>query len=226
MNLESHYKELYNESISKISSDNYEIDDLIDSNEDNRFGITLLIRPSIEIKERIQKFIKEVNNIEPNQYYYPNSDIHITVMSIISCYAGFDIKNIDLAKYIELTEKCLTEKKDMNITFRGITASTSGIMVQGFMDNNELNEIRDRLRKEFKNSNLEQSLDKRYSIQTAHSTIVRFRKELSQKEKLLEFLNENIHYEFGTFKVNEFELVYNDWYQREKYVEEIYKFVT
>lgn len=226
MNLESHYKKLYKESISKISSDNYEIDDLIDSNKDNRFGITLLIRPSIEIKERIQKFIKEINNIEPNQYYYPNSDIHITVMSIISCYDGFDIKKIDLAKYIELTEKCLFDKKDMNITFRGITASTSGIMVQGFMDNNELNEIRYRLRKEFKNSNLEQSLDKRYSIQTAHSTIVRFRTKLSQKGKLLEFLDENINYEFGTFKVNEFELVYNDWYQREKYVKEIYKFVT
>ncbi|WP_231481145.1 hypothetical protein [Sediminibacter sp. Hel_I_10] len=85
MNLESHYKKLYNESISKISSDSYEIDELIDSKKDNRFGITLLIRPSIEIKEKIQNFIKEIKKIEPNQYYYPNSDIHITVMSIISC---------------------------------------------------------------------------------------------------------------------------------------------
>ncbi|MDO5970227.1 mutarotase [Flavivirga aquimarina] len=226
MNLESHYKKLYNESISKISSENYEIDNLIDSNKDNRLGITLLIRPPTEIKNRIQKFIKDIKEIEPNQYFYPNSDIHITVMSIISCYEGFDISTIDLEKYIELTKKCLIEKKDLNISFRGITASTSGIMIQGFMDNNELNEIRDRLRKEFKNSNLEQSLDKRYSIQTAHSTIVRFRKELSQKRKLLEFLDENINYEFGTFKVNEFELVYNDWYQRKKYVKEIHKFVT
>lgn len=225
MNLESHYKKLHNESISKISSDNYEIDDLIDSNKDKRFGITLLIRPSIEIKEKIQKFITQIKKIEPKQYYYPNSDIHITVMSIISCYDGFDLKKIDLEKYIELIEKCIVQKKDIHITFSGITASPSGILIQGFMDNNELNDIRDRLRKEFKNSNLEQSLDKRYSIQTAHSTIVRFRAELSQKEKLLEFLDENIHYDFGSFKVNEFELVYNDWYQREKYVKEIYKFV-
>lgn len=225
MNLESHYKKLYNESISKISSDSYEIDELIDSKKDNRFGITLLIRPSIEIKEKIQNFIKEIKKIEPNQYYYPNSDIHITVMSIISCYDGFDIKKIDLANYIELIEKCIVEKKDINITFRGITASPSGIMIQGFIDNNELNAIRDRLRTEFKNSNLEQSLDKRYSIQTAHSTIVRFRTELSQKRKLLEFLDKNMNYGFGTFKVNEFELVYNDWYQREKHVKEIYKFV-
>lgn len=226
MNLEEHYKKLYNDSINKISSDNYEIDDFIDSNKDERFGITLLIRPSIEIKEKIQKFIKEIEKIEPNQYYYPNSDIHITVMSIISCYEGFDIKRIDLTKYIELIEKCIVEKNDLNITFKGITASPSGIMIQGFMDNNELNDIRDRLRREFKSSNLEQSLDKRYLIQTAHSTIVRFRKELSQKGKLLEFLDENINYSFGSFKVSEFELVYNDWYHRKRYVKEIYKFVT
>lgn len=225
MNLEDHYKKLYKESIIKISSDNYEIDDLIDSNQDDRFGITLLIRPSIEIKEKIQKFIKEIEEIEPNQYYYPNSDIHITVMSIISCYDGFDIKRIDLAKYIELIKKCIVDIKEVNITFKGITASPSGIMIQGFMNNNVINDIRDRLRTEFKSSNLEQSLDKRYSIQTAHSTIVRFRTVLSQKGKLLEFLDENINYHFGAFKVNEFELVYNDWYQREKYVNEIYKFV-
>jgi len=225
MNLESHYKKLYNESISKISSDNYEIDDLIDSNKDNRFGITLLIRPSIEIKEKIQKFIKEIKKIEPNQYFYPNSDIHITVMSIISCYDGFDMTKIDLPKYIELIKKCLAEKKDLNITFKGITASPSGIMIQGFMDNNELNNIRDRLRKEFKNSDLEQSLDERYSIQTAHSTILRFKTELTQKEKFLQVLDKNIDYDFGTFKVNKFELVYNDWYQRMKYVKKIYEYV-
>ncbi|MBC7408918.1 MAG: mutarotase [Arcicella sp.] len=226
MNLKSHYNNLYKESIIKISSNNYEIDHLIDSNRDNRFGITLLIRPPLEIKERIQKFLNEIKKIEPNQYYYPNSDIHVTVMSIISCYAGFDMTTIEVSKYIELTEKCLGQKKGLNIKFKGITVSPSGIMIQGFMDNNELNNIRNILRKEFKNSDLEQSLDKRYSIQTAHSTIIRFKTELTQKQNFLQFLKKNIDYDFGTFKVDKFELVYNDWYQREKYVKKIHEFVV
>lgn len=188
MTLENHYKKLYHESINKISSDNYHIDTLIDSKNDRRFGLTLIIRPSNEIKKKIQNFLKNFKEIEPNQYYYPNSDIHITVMSIISCYSDFDMSKIDVQKYIDLTEKCLLKGIDLNITFKGITASPSGVMVQGFMNNNELNDIRNRLRKEFKNSNVEQSLDKRYLIQTAHSTIIRFRKELSQKEEF-----------FGTF---------------------------
>lgn len=226
MNLENHYKKLYHESINKISSDNYHIDTLIDSKNDRRFGLTLIIRPSNEIKKKIQNFLKNFKEIEPNQYYYPNSDIHITVMSIISCYNDFDMSKIDVQKYIDLTEKCLLKGIDLNITFKGITASPSGVMVQGFMNNNELNDIRNRLRKEFKNSNVEQSLDKRYLIQTAHSTIIRFRKELSQKEKFLELLDNSINYDFGTFKVNKFELVYNDWYQREQYVKKIHEFVV
>ena len=226
MTLENHYKKLYHESINKISSDNYHIDTLIDSKNDRRFGLTLIIRPSNEIKKKIQNFLKNFKEIEPNQYYYPNSDIHITVMSIISCYNDFDMSKIDVQKYIDLTEKCLLKGIDLNITFKGITASPSGVMVQGFMNNNELNDIRNRLRKEFKNSNVEQSLDKRYLIQTAHSTIIRFRKELSQKEKFLELLDNSINYDFGTFKVNKFELVYNDWYQREQYVKKIHEFVV
>ena len=226
MTLENHYKKLYHDSIDKISSDNYHIDTLIDSKNDRRFGLTLIIRPSNEIKKKIQNFLKNIKEIEPNQYYYPNSDIHITVMSIISCYSDFDMSKIDVQKYIDLTEKCLLKGIDLNITFKGITASPSGVMVQGFMNNNELNDIRDRLRKEFKNSNVEQSLDKRYLIQTAHSTIIRFRKELSHKEKFLELLDNSINYDFGTFKVNKFELVYNDWYQREQYVKKIHEFVV
>lgn len=226
MTLENHYKKLYHESINKISSDNYHIDTLIDSKNDRRFGLTLIIRPSNEIKKKIQNFLKNIKEIEPNQYYYPNSDIHITVMSIISCYSDFDMSKIDVQKYIDLTEKCLLKGIDLNITFKGITASPSGVMVQGFMNNNELNDIRNRLRKAFKNSNVEQSLDKRYLIQTAHSTIIRFRKELSQKEKFLELLDNSINYDFGTFKVNKFELVYNDWYQREQYVKKIHEFVV
>lgn len=226
MNLENHYKKLYRDSINKISSDNYQIDTLIDSKNDRRFGLTLIIRPSNEIKTKIQDFLKNFKEIEPNQYYYPNSDIHITVMSIISCYNDFDMSKIDVQKYIDLTKKCILKGIDLNITFKGITASPSGVMVKGFMNNNVLNDIRDRLRKEFKNSNVEQSLDKRYLIQTAHSTIIRFRKELSHKENFLELLDNSINYDFGTFKVHKFELVFNDWYQREQYVKKIHDFVV
>lgn len=224
MNLKEHYSKLYKESIGKISSDVYEIDNLIDSKFDQRFGITLLIRPSNEVKNEIQKFLFELKKVEPNQYYYPNSDVHITVMSIISCYEGFNIEKIELPKYIELIKKCLPLNENIKIQFKGVTASNSCIMLQGFMNNNIINDIRDKLRLTFKNTELEQSLDKRYSIQTAHSTIVRFRKKLNQKDHFLKIIDTYVDYDFGTFDVENIELVYNDWYQRKEFVKKLHEF--
>jgi len=224
VNLKEHYSKLYSESINNISSNKYEIDKLIDSKFDQRFGITLLVRPSNEVKDKIQRLLSELKAVEPNQYYYPNSDIHITIMSIISCYESFDIDNIELPKYIELIKKCLAQNQNIEIQFKGLTASNSCIMLQGFMNNNLLNDIRNKLRVEFKNSELEQSLDKRYSIQTAHSTIVRFRKQLNQKDEFLKIVDKYVDHDFGTFDIKKIELVHNDWYQRNEFVKKLHEF--
>jgi len=87
-----------------------------------------------------------------------------------------------------------------------------------------LNEIRNDLRAVFKNTNLQQSIDKRYAIQTAHSTIIRFRSELENREALINLVQKYRDYDFGTFDVENIELVYNDWYQREKHVRKLHTF--
>lgn len=224
MDLKEHYRKLYNESIENILSDNYEIDPLIDAKRDQRFGLTLLVRPPQEIKNKIQELLNKLKLIEPDQYYYPNSDIHITTMSIISCYEEFSIEKIDLSKYIEIIKKSLPVNQQGKIQFKGLTASNSCIMLQGFTSHNFLNEIRNKLRLEFNNTTLEQNLDKRYPIQTAHSTIVRFRKPFVNKNKFLQIIENHAESDFGTFDVNAMELVHNDWYQRERFVKKLYEF--
>jgi len=223
MNLAEHYNKLYTESITKISTGNYEIDHLIDDQTDKRFGITLLIRPDESTKANIQQFLDKVRAIEPNQYLYQSSDLHITVMSVISCYDGFDLADINSEEYIQLIDKALAKYSTFKIQFRGLTASPSCILVQGFLTET-LNEIRNDLRFAFKNSDLQQSIDKRYTIQTAHSTIIRFRTELENKNALLELIEKYRDFDFGTFEVNKIELVYNDWYQREQFVKKLHEF--
>ena len=224
MNLEEHYDNLYRASIKKIMDDNYEVDKLINSPLDNRFGITLLIRPSNDIKNNIQKILNKFKSIDPNQYYYKNSDIHITVMSIISCYDGFQLEHIDVSEYIHLISKSLIKNPNIKIEFKGITASPSCIMIQGFMNNNFLNLIRNNLRDNFKNSNLQQSIDERYTIQTAHTTVIRFQNEIQNKPEFLKMIERFRNYTFGSFKVKNLELVYNDWYQKEKQVKKLHFF--
>lgn len=224
MNLKEHYENLYKKAIASIKANNYEIDHLIESNNNERFGITLLIRPDKNTKTNIQHFLSEVKAIEPNQYYYPSPDIHVTVMSIISCYTGFKLENIDIEDYVKLIKQTLDKQKTFHIRFKGLTASPSCILLQGFVDNNVLQEIRDQLRLSFKNSTLQQSLDQRYVIQTAHSTIIRFKQQLINQNKFLKLIEKYRDFDFGTFEVNNVELVYNDWYQRGKFVQKLYNF--
>lgn len=224
MNLKEHYNQLYKMSIKKISADNYEIDPMIDAEADDRFGLSLVIRPPIAVKNEIQKFLDELKRLEPNQYYYPNSDIHITLISVISCYGGLKLSQINVPEYIKLIEKSLKSEQHLTISFKGVTASPSCIMIQGFIDDNGLNHMREGLREGFKQSNLEQSMDKRYLIQTAHATVFRFKEKLEQKEKFLEIIDRYRDFNFGTFEVPNVELVYNDWYHREKLVSKLSDF--
>ncbi|MFV5696326.1 2'-5' RNA ligase family protein [Flavobacterium sp. LB3P122] len=224
MDLKQHYTSLYNQSIEKIAADTYQIDNQIDSLSDNRFGISLLIRPDSHTKKNIQGFLDELKQIDPELYYYPSSDIHITVLSIISCYDGFDLATISIPDYAAVIEKSLVEIKDIAINFKGITASPSAIMLQGFTNSNSLDDLRNNLRKNFTNSGLEESIDKRYSINTAHATVARFRKKISNKDKWIEILEKYRNFDFGNFKVDKYNLVYNDWYQRKQFVKELHEF--
>ena len=223
MNLVEHYANLYKDSIRKIKTDNYQIDRLMDS-VDNRSGLTLLIRPNLLVKENIQLFLDDLKVVEPDQYYYRDSDLHVTVMAIISCYVGFDLSQISLTDYIKLIDRSISDKKHFEIEFRGITASPSCIMIQGFLSDNTLNDIRDSFRENFRDSDLQQSIDKRYLLQTAHSTVVRFRKRLTKKDDFIAVLEKYRDFYFGTITVDTLELVHNDWYQRKEYVETLGRF--
>lgn len=214
MNLTEHYSQLYKTSSEIISAGKYSIDSELKNESDSRFGITLLIRPNDEIKANIQAFINELKKAEPEQYFYPDSDIHITVMSIISCSGDFTLNQISPNEYIEVICRSLVDVEKIKIHFKGVTASPSAIMIQGFPSDETLNNLRNRLRENFKNSGLQQSIDSRYSILTAHSTVMRFQEKLTDPKKLIEIAEKFRDYDFGEFEVKNLELVYNDWYQR------------
>lgn len=214
MDLHEHYNDLWENSLQKFKENDFNHDNLINDKTDTRRGITLLIRPTTSVKKKVEAFLKEIKEMEPDQYYYPNSDIHLTIMSIISCYEGFKLSDIKQADYITLVQDCLTGLSNISINFKGITASESGVMIQGFPKNDALEELRSRLRRVFKSSPLQQTLDKRYNIQTAHLTVMRFTSKLQNKSRFIDALKYHRDLDFGCSEDLQCELVFNDWYQR------------
>lgn len=214
MDLESHYSMLWEASLSKFRQGEFEYDTMIDDPTDNRMGLTLLLRPDAATMDKIRNFLRSLEALEPHQYYYPDTDIHVTVLSIISCYEGFQLSQINAGDYIALIQEALTGLNSFEIMMRGITASKACILLQGFPQDTQLDRLRNVIRKKFSQSNLHQSLDERYLLKTAHSTVVRFKTPLQNEALFISKLAEYRNHSMGTFKVDALELVYGDWYQK------------
>lgn len=213
MQLKEHYTNMWHYALQRFASNAFEYDSLIDSVKDYRFGVTLVARPPGEVQREAMKMLAELREIEPEQYYYPAVDQHVTVLSIISCYDGFKLSNIRIKDYVDVICNSLTNIHSFPIRFEGITASPACIMIQGF-PGIEIEIIRDNLRENFKHTNLETSIDKRYQIHTAHATVVRFKKALKHPAEFIQRIKKYRDYYFGTTEIQELEFVFNDWYQR------------
>lgn len=224
MNLEDHYNDLWKKALQKFKKQEFEFDTLINSDDDTRYGITLLARPSNEVKQNISKALQKIKTVAPNQYYYPISDLHITILSIISCYAGFSLDEIDQSEYRQIVHSATKSISPFKLHFRGVTASPSCIMVQGFPEGNQLKVLRNTLRHKFRQSKLQHSIDKRYQLQTAHMTAIRFKESFAKADKFVAAVTDLRNRDFGSCVIDQVELAGNDWYQQKEKVRRIDKF--
>lgn len=213
MQLKEHYTIMWSNALEQFENNAFQYDSLIDSVKDYRFGITLVAKPSPEVEKEIMKMLADLRQTEPEQYYYPAADQHVTILSIISCYDGFKLSSINVEDYIKVIVSSLKNIRSFPIMFEGITASPSCIMVQGYAGD-EMEKIRNNLRYNFKQTSLETSIDKRYQIHTAHSTVVRFKSPINHCAAYIEKIKQYRNYYFGTTEVQQLEFVFNDWYQR------------
>lgn len=213
------YNEILDNGLKQIRGYREYIDNWIDSKNDYRMGISLLIRPNNKIKDEIKKVLTKIKRIEPYQYYYNIRDIHVTLFDLISAKQNFNYTNKQVNIFKEITKKALTNIKKFEIKFDGIILSDGAIIVKGYYAK-EMEDIRQKLRKEIIRHNLK--IDERYTTRSCHMTIARFRRSIYRREELIKFINMNNRYYFGEMKVSEIELVYHNWYDSKKEI--LYKY--
>lgn len=216
MDLPAHYDKMWATAQDALRCGEAEQDPLIFADQDNRRGLTLLTRPPASVLAMIDHLAADLRRLEPDQYVYPAGDIHVTILSIISCYEGFTLDLIDATAYTDAVNAVLrsTGTGPFGLHFSGVGASPGSVVVQGFPLDDGLEALRRATRSHFQHSGLPQSIDLRYRLQTAHSTVMRFATRPANPNRLLEYLKEHRDDFIGAFEVNTVELVYNDWYQR------------
>jgi 2'-5' RNA ligase len=206
------YDSIYDKNIADIKSGNIKLDEYLSGNKpDSRIGISLII-PIRSISKSHEKLVSCLKEIEPEQYYYPTHDLHITIFDYIQGTENY-IRNPELEKlFIRVSRESLKSFHEFLITFEGIVFSKAAGIIQGY-DDNVLIKIREKIRILLKENGIKN--DERYESESAHITFMRFMNYFIRAEELCRFINENREREIGIQKIEEIELVEHDWYNHE-----------
>lgn len=93
------YSQLWQQFCAALSTQQLQTDAFTADPSDDRRGITALAflrtnSPAACLE--VQRFQQLLAELEPAQYLQPAAELHLTVLSIISCISGFKLQQIEL----------------------------------------------------------------------------------------------------------------------------------
>lgn len=218
----SHYDRMWTEAEPRIRRGGIICDEVLASRvADSRRALSLIIRPSLAVQSAVLQFLNELRALEPDQYYYAASELHITVLALFTATVDHEPFFARQAEYLAAVTAAVKTAQPFAVRFAGITASPGAVIIQGFQDDGHLNALRDRLRSELQPRGLATAIDTRYRLETAHLTAIRFRAPLRHPSAFAAALDHARKRAFGGMAVHRLQVVRNDWYMSASSVEEV-----
>ena len=217
------YEEMWRGAREAFARGRLEPDLRLDDPDDTRRGLSLIVRPEGEALAGLAALRDELAAIAPGHHVPATGEIHVTVLSLISCADGFVLDEDAVPRYAEVLGEALEGMAAFELTFRGITASPACVMAQGFPAGGALDAIRESLRRAVADSALPHAMERRYPARTAHATLLRFR-GTAAPPALVERLDALRDRAFGRCRVEGIDLVFNDWYHRASAVRDLRRF--
>ena len=210
--LDNHYNNILKNNIDKIMLGGVGDTLLYDAKDDARMSLVVLIRMSSNITNNIIRHMEELKLLEPDLYYYPQEDFHITVMDILKGELGRTIP-ANINEYINTISRCAEEISAFEILFDGMTASDNVALVKGYYEES-LEVFRKMLRDNLKQQGL--PLEERYETFSSHISVARIPNKLKNPNEYIDFIGRNCT--FGIMKVKSFEICFHNWYDSQKTV--------
>ena len=191
---------------------------------DPRRGLTLVARPDAALATRFAAVQDAVLAADPHQYRQPLSDLHMTVLSLFTVTADYAPHLARRADYAAAARAAAADLPAFDIDFEGITISRGAVLAKGFPRDGTLEALRARLRDALRARGLDGTLDQRYRLVTAHSTLLRFIAPPADPARLAAALAGVRAMPLGTMRVDSLQLVINDWYMSSAAVEPVESF--
>ncbi|GJG89084.1 hypothetical protein tb265_42650 [Gemmatimonadetes bacterium T265] len=193
--------------------------------EDRRRGVTLLARldrrapagGAPTVADALGAFCDELRVLEPAAYYQPRADLHLTVLAPFTATADCAPYLAHLDAYRAAAAEAVEGVAPFAVDLVGVTLSPAAVLAQGYPRDGALEQVRARFRDALAARGLGDALDRRYRLETAHVTLVRFPAALDDPARFVGALAAARARPFGTAAVAALELVVGNWYHAAAY---------
>jgi 2'-5' RNA ligase len=222
--LRAHYDAMWDRAWPDVSRGDVDCDRHLAGGLDPRRGLTLIARPGAALAARFEAVQEALLTADPHQYRQPLPDLHMTVLSLFTVTADYAPHLARRADYAAAARAALEHMPAFDIDFEGITISRGAVLAKGFPRDGTLEALRARLRDALRAHGLDGTLDQRYRLVTAHSTVLRFVAPPADPARLAAVLAEMRDMPLGTMRVDSLQLVINDWYMSSAAVEPVATF--
>ena len=211
MSTTSLYESIHHNNISFIRDGDICVDTyLSNGSTDLRRGISLII-PINHISNKYQAAIQGLQAIEPDQYYYPAADLHITIFDLISANPTYTPSKLLDDTFVSVTRAAVTSISKFSVSFKGIVFSREAGLFTGYDDGSVV-----ALRENIRGSLLRKGIPntERYQSKSVHSTFFRFSKPLVNSRVFADAIEGLRETKIGDEPVHNISLVEHDWYNR------------
>ncbi|WP_375416801.1 2'-5' RNA ligase family protein [uncultured Hymenobacter sp.] len=179
---------------------------------DTRRGLTVLAAVRGPAATAIAREQAALRAAEPDLYYYPSADLHVTVISLLTARSGREPDPAVSGAYEALLRELLAGAPPLRLRFEGFTLTAEAILAQGYPDV-AFQPLREAIRRGAGAHGL--PLDERYHSPTAHATIGRFAQVPRQPAALAGWVAARRELPLGEEVITELHLVAHDWYNRQ-----------
>jgi hypothetical protein len=144
MNPSQIYQQLWTEAMAAFERGSPQIDPNLSGNaKDARRGVTLVLRPSPAVRAKVENVLAGLVRVAPGQHFYRPEEFHVTVLSVISGTEFWRKEIHQLAACRAVISEVLSCQRPFKISFRGVTASSEAVIIQGFPRDDALGKLRD-----------------------------------------------------------------------------------
>jgi 2'-5' RNA ligase len=222
--LRAHYDAMWDRAWPDVARGDVECDRHLAGGLDPRRGLTLIARPGPALAARFEAVQDALIAAAPHQYRQPRTDLHMTVLSLFTVTDDYGPHLDRRADYAAAARAATADLPAFDIDFEGITISRGAVLAKGFPRDGTLERLRARLRDALRTRGLAGTLDQRYRLVTAHSTVLRFVAPPLEPAQLAAVLADVRNAPLGCMRVERLQLVINDWYMSSAAVEPVATF--